>query len=250
MTELNQTVVLVFILFCRVGGCFIVVTGFSSARVPVMARLFLACSVTLALAPILLSSATVKDTLTSDDKIFELIIYESIVGFLLGLSVRVFMSAIQFMGVAIALYIGMGTLPGIPVDDSEAMPVVGSFISLLAVVLFFLFDLHWEVLGGLLRSYDVVPVGTVLDPEFTLERLSHYLSTAFFLIAQISGPFLAYSLAVNLIFGLVNKMVPQVPAYFVSIPFLICGGLFALYFLMSEMMIVFFTELARSISLQ
>ena len=44
---------LVFLLFCRIGGCLMLMPGFSSARVPPQVRLFIALAVTLALAPML-----------------------------------------------------------------------------------------------------------------------------------------------------------------------------------------------------
>ena len=49
-----DTVLLVFLLFCRIGGCLMLMPGFSSARVPVQVRLFIAVAVTLALTPLLL----------------------------------------------------------------------------------------------------------------------------------------------------------------------------------------------------
>ena len=49
-----ETVLLVFLVFCRIGGCLMLMPGFSSPRVPVQVRLFIAIAVTLALTPLLL----------------------------------------------------------------------------------------------------------------------------------------------------------------------------------------------------
>ena len=49
-----ETILVVFLLFCRIGGCLMLMPGFSSSRVPVQVRLFVAVSVTLALTPLLL----------------------------------------------------------------------------------------------------------------------------------------------------------------------------------------------------
>ena len=85
-------------------------------------------------------------------------------------------------------------------------------------------------------------------PDVSLPRLATALSKAFYLVLQISGPFVAYGLMVNLLFGLVNKMVPQIPAYFISIPFLVFGGLIAFYFLFPEMLEIFFFHFSRFIA--
>ena len=47
------TVLAVFAAFCRVGGCIMVLPGFSSFRVPVQVRLFLALGLSMALTPLL-----------------------------------------------------------------------------------------------------------------------------------------------------------------------------------------------------
>jgi flagellar biosynthesis protein FliR len=49
-----DTVLLAFLAFCRIGGCLMLMPGFSSSRVPVHVRLFIAVALTLALAPLLL----------------------------------------------------------------------------------------------------------------------------------------------------------------------------------------------------
>ena len=54
MTGIGPEAVLsVFVLFCRIGGCLMLMPGFSSNRVPVRVRLFMSFSVTLALSPLL-----------------------------------------------------------------------------------------------------------------------------------------------------------------------------------------------------
>jgi flagellar biosynthesis protein FliR len=49
-------------------------------------------------------------------------------------------------------------------------------------------------------------------------------------VLRLSSPFLAYALVVNLLLGLLNKLTPQIPVYFVSLPFVLTGGLLLLYF--------------------
>ena len=47
------SVLAVFAAFCRIGGCIMVLPGFSSFRVPLQIRLFLALAVSMALTPLL-----------------------------------------------------------------------------------------------------------------------------------------------------------------------------------------------------
>ncbi|MCB1466086.1 MAG: flagellar biosynthetic protein FliR, partial [Rhizobiaceae bacterium] len=50
MTPFAETVVIAaFLAFCRIGGCFMIMPGLSSARVPLQIRLFLALAISAAL---------------------------------------------------------------------------------------------------------------------------------------------------------------------------------------------------------
>ncbi|MEQ8824465.1 MAG: flagellar biosynthetic protein FliR [Filomicrobium sp.] len=246
MSEWVDYVIPTFVIFCRIGGCFMLVPGLSSGRIPVRFRVYIAVAVTLALAPIIVPDYLAAYGKVEGARLVELIINEALVGASIGLSVRVFMAALEFMGTAIAMFIGLGTLPGVSPAD-EPIPALASLISAIAVLLFFLLNLHLEVIRGLVLSFQFVPVGTFFDVQSGLERIALAFSQAFFLVLQISGPFVAYGLMINLLFGLVNKMVPQIPAYFVSIPFLIFGGLLAMYFLLPEMLQIFFQHFSRFI---
>ncbi|MCI0600218.1 MAG: flagellar biosynthetic protein FliR, partial [Beijerinckiaceae bacterium] len=65
MTAIGSDAVLgAFVLFCRIGGCLMLMPGFSSSRIPVSVRLFIAFSVTLALTPLL--SREVAKSLAND----------------------------------------------------------------------------------------------------------------------------------------------------------------------------------------
>ena len=49
------------------------------------------------------------------------------------------------------------------------------------------------------------------------------------LMLRLASPFLIYGLMFNVGIGLINKLAPQIPVFFISTPFLLAGGLFLLY---------------------
>lgn len=247
MSELDQYVVGVVILFCRIGACLSVAAGFSSARIPVRVRLFLALALTLALAPTLLGRHPEIGAVNGAELV-RVIVQETLVGLVLGLSARVFLWALHFMATAITTYIGLSGIPGASVDDGEPAPGLAALVGAMAVVLVFVADLHWKLLAALIDSYELVRPGQSFALSAALERHVSMLSLAFVVCAQIAGPFFAFSLIVNLVFGLVNKMVPQIPAYFISIPFILAGGLFLFYFVLSDLFKVFLSSMEASVA--
>jgi flagellar biosynthetic protein FliR len=152
---------------------------------------------------------------------------------------RMFFLALQFMATAAAMYIGLGSMPGAPVDDVEPLPAFATLITLTATLLFFLTDQHWEVLRALLASYSALPITEPFAIEFSLAKLTDAASSAFILALQISAPFIVYTLIVNLMVGIANKLTPQIPVYFISIPVVLAGGFFLLYFTIGESLRLF-----------
>jgi flagellar biosynthetic protein FliR len=171
--------------------------------------------------------------------VVRLIISETLIGGLIGLIGRLFYMALQFMASAAAQLVGFNPVGGMPIEDTEALPPLATLITLTATVLLFVTDQHWEVLRALLASYSVLPVNESMATDLGLARLADALSSTFILALQISSPFVVYALIINLMVGIANKLVPQVPVYFISMPFVLAGGLLLLYFTIGEALRLF-----------
>jgi flagellar biosynthetic protein FliR len=94
----------------------------------------------------------------------------------------------------------------------------------------FLLDFHLEVVRALVASYIVEPPGRLFDPQAALVDVTDTISQSFYVALRLGSPFVAYAILVNLATGLVNKLTPQIPVYFISLPFVITGGLILMYF--------------------
>lgn len=234
-----DTVMAVFLMFCRIGGCLMLMPGFSSPRIPVQVRLFVAIAVTLALTPVLMPAVQGSVRELAYPALFGLILSETGIGVLIGLIGRLFFLALQFMATAAAQFIGFAGMPASPIEDTEPLPAVAALITLTATVFLFLTDQHWEVFRALAASYTVLPVSEPFSIDASLRNLSGAIADAFVLALQISSPFVVYAIIINLLFGFANKMIPQIPVYFISLPFVLAGGFLLLYFTVSEFLTLF-----------
>jgi len=245
LTAIGPEIVLAtFLLFCRIGACLMVMPGFSSPRVPMRVRLFVAIAVTLALAPPLATKVQAAIPGDSPAAILGLIGSESLVGAIIGLMGRMFFLALEFAGSSITMLIGLSNTADTLIDETEPVSGLTSLITLTAVVLLFVLDLHWEVVRALVESYAAMPVGEALSANFGLVKIVDALKDAFDLALQISAPFIVYSLTVNIMFGILGKLTPQIPVYFISIPFVLAGGGVILYFTSTEFLQIFITGFA------
>ena len=99
MTAIGSDAVLTaFVLFCRIGGCLMLVPGFSNQRVPRNVRLFIAFSVTLALTPLLSGEIEKNISGIAPVALTRLFLSETLIGTLIGFLARIYFGALETLG--------------------------------------------------------------------------------------------------------------------------------------------------------
>ncbi|MBB3017321.1 flagellar biosynthetic protein FliR [Microvirga lupini] len=240
MTQATSEILLgIFLIFCRVGGCLLIAPGFSSSRIPLHVRLFIALTTSLALAPVLLTKLRGDVSGLAPATMLAAIGAELLTGLLIGLLGRVYFLALQTMLSAVAMALSLGGMPGTPIDEAEPLPPISSFIMMTATAVLFFSDLHWELYRGIVESYTRLPIGEGFGARLSLTQLVDQIADAFVLALRISSPFIVYSVIVNLAVGLTNKLTPQIPVYFLATPFIMLGGLFIIYFAAQDYVLLF-----------
>lgn len=230
MIDLASSAVLTaFLIFCRVGACFMIMPGFGSARVPMQVRLLLVAALSLSLAPAFWDASVVPGSMPLH-QLLRAIAAEITIGASIGLVARLYVLAISFIGSAVAMSIGLGGIATGAVDENEPQAALTNLVSLSVLLLLFIADFHHIVLRAIAGSYDLLPVTQFPDFRVLLVNLTDTLTNAFTIVLRLGSPFIAYAIIANLIVGILNKLTPQIPVYFVSLPFLIFGGLALLYF--------------------
>ena len=235
---LPDLVIAAFITFCRVGACFMVMPGLSSARVPLQIRLFVAVAATLALL-MNMSDQVIPYARQQPAELALLVISESLIGGLIGLMARFYLLALQFIASAISMMVGFNGGMGHSIAESEPESTLAALISFAGLMLLFVLDFHHEIVKALVLSYQLAPLNAFFNPQSSLVDLTDTLSEAFMVMLRLGSPFLAYSLLVNLAIGFVNKLTPQIPIYFISQPFVIAGGMIIFYFAVGTMLSLF-----------
>lgn len=239
MTALTESAVIAaFLAFCRIGGCFMLMPGLSSARVPVQVRLFVAIAATGALL-VHLWDQILPFASREPAVLAPMVVSELLTGGLIGLVGRLYMLALQFIGSSITMLIGLGggAAPGI--ESGEPQSPLSEIISLSALLLLFVMDFHHDIVRALVRSYEVAPVNLFFDPRQALVNVTDTMGESFMIALRLGSPFIAYAILVNLTVGFVNKLTPQIPVYFISLPMVIAGGLILFYFAIATMLTLF-----------
>ncbi|MCB5202673.1 flagellar type III secretion system protein FliR [Neorhizobium sp. T786] len=228
LADPQGTILALFLAFCRMGGCIMVLPGFGSARVAANIRLFLAVAVSVAVLPLLWD--TIYPRASSPDATYVgLIVSETLIGVVYGLIARLYTLGMQYAGSIVAMSIGFSAPGGMDILEDTSENPLTSMLSFCALLMLFMLDFHHIVFRALVESYAATPVGNVVDPQKMLITLTDTLRASTDLMLRLASPFLIYGLMFNVGIGLINKLAPQIPVFFISTPFLLAGGIFLLY---------------------
>lgn len=233
-----------FLVFCRIGACFMVMPGLSSMRVSPQIRLYAALTMSVALATLMPQPTDFQSQ--ANDILLLSIFRELIIGLYFGLIVRFYLLAFDFIAAGIAMTIGFGGMLGAPVEGTDAQSALASFISFSALFLLMVFDFHHMVLTALVNTYQIQPVAQFPNMRLLLVGMTDVLVQSFSIALRLGSPFIGYAIIVNLAVGFLNKLAPQLPLYFVALPIMLFGALFVLYFV-SPYMFDLFTQMVPSL---
>jgi len=231
----EQAVLTAMLILARIGTCLMVMPGLSSARVPMRIRLFLGIALTLALLPLLAPYLREATQAIPLGKLILMIAAEMLIGASLGLVAQAFFWGLQFIGNVMAMLMGFSGQPGQGIFESRPEAPLANIIALMALALFFALDMHMQIFQGLMISYQILLPAPTLQPQAALIDLVDALQLAFSMLLRMAAPFLLYAILVNFAAGLINKLTPNIPVYFISLPFVLAGGLALLYFLLPEL---------------
>lgn len=215
------------LVVARLSGLFLIAPVFSSPMIPprikLMALLALAATITPIVAP--QSQVTVPDGILP---LLLAIFTESIIGFALGFSVAIVFSAVQVGASLIDTSIGFSMANIIDPLNNAQGAVLGSFYSLVATLAFLAVNGHHWLLAGFKRSFDTVALGATPDIERMMTNLFSTFGSLFAMAFQIAAPVLVTLLLVDVVLGIIARVVPQMNVFFVGIPLKIGVGLVAI----------------------
>lgn len=236
ITDPQGTILALFLAFCRVGGCFLVLPGFSSARVPPQIRLFAAGGLSIALLPMLWDIIYPRVSGGGQLSYITLIITESAIGVMYGMIARFFTLGLQFTGSVLTQMIGFNAPPAPDILEDAAENQLTNLISFAGLMVLFAMDFHHMVFRAIMESYSQMPVGGAMHAQKFLISLTDTVQTTTMIMLRLCSPFIIYGLMFNISVGLINKLAQQIPIFFISTPYLIAGGLFMLYLSIAAML--------------
>jgi flagellar biosynthetic protein FliR len=152
---------------------------------------------------------------------------EVTLGIWIGVTARIVMSTLQFVGYQVGLISGLANAFAPDTGAFQGSTMIADALMMAGVALIFATDLHHLMIGALLMSYDVFPLGQIMPGDLA-EQIVKAVGASFYIGFALTVPFHVMGLVLNLGMGLANRMMPALPVFFVATPVLIAAGLFVL----------------------
>jgi len=214
-----QNVLLIALVFARIGTAIILLPGFGENYVPPRTKISLGALISFALY------ASLPLPLVPDQPVMIAILFagEALIGAYIAICGRLFITAIHVLGGILGFAIGLSNALAPNDGNFEGASALAGLLQLGAIAAIFATDTHHIVLSGLIRSYQAIPVATFLIQDM-VEQIARLGANAFYIAVMIGAPFLLFTVVMNLALGLANRVMPTMQVFFVGGPGMIILG--------------------------
>src|SRR6202166_4786203 len=126
-----------------------------------------------------------------------LLVEEIMIGAVLGLTARLTISALEVAGSVIAQQLGLGFVTTVDPTQGEQGVIIGNFLTMLGITLFFATDMHYLVIAELHSRYELIEPGEVPAVGDVAALVSKTAADDFRIGIHPSAPFLAQEVLFN-----------------------------------------------------
>ena len=234
LAALPDMVFRALLMLARIGAVVMLMPGLGEQEIPANIRLGLGLALVMVLYPVLSPSLPVAPD--SVGEMLRLTLIEIVIGVWYGGLARLVTLAMNMAGQLFALLLGLSQMlvPDPAIGGQNA--VTGRFFALISVVLLLSSGLYALPLRALAESYAVLPVGQGFLAGPGAEAMAAAVGQSFIVALQLMAPFLLLYVVLNVAFGLLARIAPQVQIYFLVVPGQIVLGLLLLALLLPAML--------------
>lgn len=211
-------------IFMRFGLAVMIMPGIGDSFVPSPIRLFFTLALCLVLTPPLAAMMPPMPSQTA--LMVGLLASEAMIGIFIGTLMRILVNALDTAGSIISIQIGFSSaLLFNPVSGTQGS-LIGSIYSMLGVTLLMVMNFHHYMIALIADSYVTMPA-TGGFPDFATfaEIIVRTVSIAFKMGVLIALPFLVVGLIIQMGFGVLGRLMPQLQIFFLALPAQIMIGL-------------------------
>lgn len=211
--------------FVRLLALFSSAPVLSNKAIPVRVRVLLALLIAFVVAPNVAPPPASADPLG-------LLLQQILVGLVVGFSMRIVFAAVEYAGDVAGLQIGLGFAMFVDPTNSRQTPLIGSFLNLLAMLIFLSINGHLIMIASLIETFNVVPMSGPIDGGFNMLAMAQWGGEVFRIGFSLALPIITAILLVNISLGIMARVAPQLSIFSVGFALTLFVGLVMLYWLL------------------
>ncbi|MBU0995503.1 MAG: flagellar biosynthetic protein FliR [Proteobacteria bacterium] len=224
------------LILIRVSVVLFLFPIFGTPMMPNIAKAGLALIVAILLFPIVgIYTDPFPDNIVA---IGILLFCEVMIGLTLGLSIRIFLGAVQMAGQVIGFQMGFSMINVVDPQSGSNVSIMEQIGYWIVLLLFLLMNGHHIFFICLVESFKIVHVGIFMLNEGLLNRVIFLSVDMFVLGIKIGAPAIAALLFTSVAFGITAKFAPTMNVMIVAFPVKIVVGLFIFAFSLKIVLLI------------
>ena len=245
-TFLTTGVFAFLLAFTRTGTVVMMMPGIGNTFVPPQTRLLFSLAFSFVLFPLIQAKLPVPVPAAAG--MILLIIVEFVIGLFIGSIARILMSALDVAGLIISTQASLSSAQLFNPQFATQGSIIGSFLTLVGVMLLFATDLYHLLLLGIVHSYETFPVGIMPDVGSMTQLIIGSVAGAFAVGIQITAPFIVVILVMYIGMAVLSKLMPQVQVFMIAMPAQIMLCLVMLCLIGSALMMIWLREYEKGMT--
>ncbi|MCX5813503.1 MAG: flagellar biosynthetic protein FliR [Proteobacteria bacterium] len=203
------------LVFFRVASILWLLPLFSSRAVSVSFK----AGLSLVISFLLFDLVSVNQTLSSDTYYMLLLILKEVfIGLTISIFVRILFSTVYAAGEVSAFQTGFGFARFMDPVSMTQVSVLEQFINILTIIVFFAIDAHHILIKGIFLSFKELPIGAAVLNNSLFYHIGNLTSSIFSIGLRIGAPLIVTLFIVDLAFGLLSRMIPQINIFIEGMP--------------------------------
>lgn len=213
-----------FLISVRIVAMLVTSPVFSLRQIPVYIK------VGLSLVISSLISAAISTQISLPSNWFSLSLYvgkELFIGVSIGYISTFIFNAVRVSAQLMDFHIGFSMSQYYDPSTAGNSTPLERFFNWFALVLFLVFNFHHIILSAVIKSFDVIPVGTYSANSNVFLATTDIFSNSFYLAIQLSAPIVIILFVTDFTMGLIARTVPQLNIFILGMPLKVLIGLLA-----------------------
>lgn len=215
------------LIFSRVLGIFAFNPILSRRNIPQIVKVV--CCILITMIVIMVRQPEPVETGTVIGVYLAMLLKEGFVGAVLGFITDMFFYSVQMSGEIMDMQSGLGMAKVFDPGTNLQMSIMGSFVSFMMYLYFFVINAHLTYIELFVKSFDIIPLGFEdINPDLGIS-IVEYFSVVLTLVLKIAMPLIVSQTILQFCVGVLMKSVPQIQIMVINIQLKVGFGFLILF---------------------